>query len=172
MLTNIPEQMNENDQPVEPEAARELKDGSRNRFSFFSFRWNGNITENEDAPVLFSRTAVFFFTLVLSVLYGGIMMYMNLSRLRNNRGKLIVAAFTVLYIVLVFVLRFISEFLSMFTLFFNLMAGFILVNVLWEKLVGAATVYRPRSVKVPILIALGLTVLASAVVFYYLRNLP
>jgi len=72
-------------------------DNGKNPFGFFSTDWKFNVTKDESAPKLYSRQSIYFFTCICSVFFGGTLMFINLKKLKNKQGQLIVAVYSIVY---------------------------------------------------------------------------
>lgn len=132
------------------------KKKERSPFGLFSTNWGLGIVDNKEASALYSRKAIFFFTLFFSVLFGGVLQFLNMVKLRNKQGQLVVAVYTVLYgIISTMVLLHLKRSTSL-TLFINLLGSYPLYIYIWRKYIGDYTEYRPRNIWIPLVIGLGI----------------
>ena len=54
-------------------------------FKFFNTKnWKYNIVTDEDAPILYSRKAIYFFSCFFSVITGGILLSINLKKINRK----------------------------------------------------------------------------------------
>ncbi|MDP4186540.1 MAG: hypothetical protein Q8905_00700 [Bacteroidota bacterium] len=143
-----------------------IKDSNgKNPFSFFSTDWKYNVVDNENVSVLYSRKAIYFFTVFCSVFFGGTLMFLNLRKLKNKQGQVIVAIYTILYGVISFIILAQFERSTILTLIVSMIGSFPLYNYFWEKYVGRATEYKPKPIWIPLIIALLILALYMIVVF-------
>lgn len=132
-----------------------VKDSNeKNPFSLFSTNWKYNIVDNEDAPVLYSRKVINFFTIFCSVFFGGSLMFYNLRKLKNKQGQIIVAIYTILYGVISFIFLAQFERSTILTLIVSMIGSLPLYNLFWEKYVGKSTKYKTKTIWIPLTIAL------------------
>jgi hypothetical protein len=135
----------------------------KNPFSLFSVDWKYNIVDNENAPVLYSRKAIYFFTVFCSVFFGGTLMFLNLKKLKNKQGQLIVAIYTILYGVISFTILAQFERSTILTLIVSMIGAFPLYNYFLAKYIGRATEYKPKPIWIPLIIALMILALFTIV---------
>lgn len=144
---------NEISQP-DPNDMKINDSNGKNPFSFFSTDWKYNVVDNEKAPVLYSRKAIYFFTVFCSVFFGGTLMVLNLRKLKNKQGQIIVAIYSVLYGVITWTILAQFERNTFLTLIVSMIGSFPLYNYFWEKYVGRATEYKAKSIWIPLIITL------------------
>lgn len=155
-----------NEIPQQDSNDLKIKDNNgKNPFSLFSTDWKYNVVDNENVPVLYSRKAIYFFTVFCSVFFGGTLMFLNLRKLRNKLGQIIVAIYTILYGVISFTILAQFERSTILTLIVSMIGSFPLYNFFWEKYVGRATEYKPKPIWIPLIIALVILGLFMIVVF-------
>lgn len=100
-------------------------------------------------PQLYSQVAVIGFTLIFSVIAGGILMNANLKQLGNEVGRKTIILFTFAFVALeIFVMFLVSPALN---LVFNIVASAILGLVFWAKYIGNIN-YQSKSIVKPLLI--------------------
>jgi len=144
--------------------SKEEKVNTRNPFGFFS-EWDYNITKDQEAPLLYSRLTIYAFTIFCSVFFGGVLMFLNLRRLKNKHGQVVVAIYTILYGATVYpaLMQFDMR-LSVLNLA-NILATIPFCTIFWGKYVGKTTKYRTESVLIPSII--GSVVLALIIILMF-----
>ena len=143
---------------------RKVKTNTRNPFGLFS-EWDYNITKDQEAPLLYSRLAIYVFTVFCSVFFGGVLMFLNLRRLNNKHGQVVVAIYTILYGAIVYpVLELFDMRISLLNLV-NILATIPFCTFFWGKYVGKATKYRTESVLIPSVI--GSVILALTIILMF-----
>ena len=143
-----------NDKPNDINKLKENEKELKNPFSVFSQNWKFNVVDNVDAPELYSRKAIYFFTILCSVFFGGTLMFINLRKLKNKQGQIVVAAYSILYGVISFTLLDQFKRNTMLTLLVSMIGSLPLCNFFWGKYIGINTEYRPKSIAVPLVISL------------------
>jgi FtsH-binding integral membrane protein len=126
----------------------------RNSFSFFSTDFKLNVVDKIDAPELYSRRAIYFFTIFCSVFFGGTLMFLNLRKMKNKQGQIIVAIYSILYGVISFTILAQFQRNTILTLLVSMIGSFPLYNYFWGKYVGTITEYKAKSIWIPLIIAL------------------
>ncbi|UYZ58527.1 hypothetical protein [Hymenobacter latericus] len=118
-----------------------------------------------DAPALYSPTTVVVFS-VFSFLIGGVLMLMNLLRLRRYGGAALLVALVVLGISgLGWISRLIAVRPEYIFLGINVVLAALYVYVLWPNFIGAQT-YRPRGWLMPLLVIFALNMLFMLLLRY------
>jgi FtsH-binding integral membrane protein len=136
----------------------------KNPFSFFSTDWKYNVVDKVDTPSLYSRRAIYFFTVFCSVFFGGTLMFLNLRKLKSKQGQIVVAVYSILYGVISLAILGQFERNTMITMLVSMIGSFALYNYFWEKYIGRDTEYRAKSIWKPLTIALLILVLFMIVV--------
>ncbi|QQL48256.1 hypothetical protein [Mucilaginibacter ginkgonis] len=125
---------------------------------------------------IYSRTAVFWFTLIFTTLFGGTLLVLNLRGAGYTRRAIIVGVFSVAYYVVeTFAATFIAKnyllhlkaqdllfALSVIKLAFDLTAALILVLVFYKRYFPEKD-YYPKSVTAPLAVAFVLFVIYSII---------
>ena len=125
--------------------------------------WKKNVVIDKDAPEFYSEKAIYLFSVIFSIIFGSILMAINLSKTENKKGVFEVLGFGILFFALqVYLLSMIAR-STMFTFVFSAVGALILNYYFWRKYIGAETKYRAKSIWVPLII--GIVVL---VFFMYL----
>lgn len=124
-----------------------------------SRRWNKNLVKDENAPAFYSERVIYFFSAVFFVLFGSILVALNIKRTESRKG---------FWQVLLFGLFFTAGQIAIFesiprnsalTISFNLFGAFILQKFFWQKYIGNDNKYRARSIWIPLAIGIALSAL-------------
>jgi hypothetical protein len=125
---------------------------------FSSPDWKINITTDPDAPKLYSRLAVWIFSISFSVICGGILLSINLKKTGNKKAILQVMAFSIVYTALLIIaLNQLEKRSTVLTLGFNAIGGFVLSNLFWGKYIGKDLKYRTRASWLALIIGISIT---------------
>jgi len=122
--------------------------------SLFSTNWKFNVVTKEPAPELYSRKAIYFFTVFCSVFFGRTLMFLNLRKLKNKHGQIIVAIYSILYGVITWSILTQFERNTILTMVVSMIGSFPLYNYFWAKYIDKNTEYRAKSIVIPLVIAL------------------
>lgn len=141
-------------------------ENQNNTLGLFAANWKLNIVDNYDAPELYSRKAIYIFTVFCSVLFGGALMFVNLGKMKNTKGQINVVIYSVLYLLVSIFIQIQFERNTIVSLFFNVLGSFMLYNYFWAKYIGAQTQYKPISVTIPVIAAIVFVMLLIAFRLY------
>jgi hypothetical protein len=136
--------------PKRPEHDRKGK----NPFSLFSTDWKYNVVKNAEAPELYSRQAIYFFTVFCSVFTGGTLMFLNLWKLKDRKGASAVAAYSMIYGAVTLLILLQLKRNVVLAMIAGLIGSFPLCNYYWEKFVGKYTGYRTKSILIPLIVVI------------------
>ena len=122
-----------------------------------------NIFDNlKPLPVYYSEKAIYGFSVLMGILFGSILMAMNLNNTPAKKGVWQVLAFGVSYTALeLLVLSRFSNAYTSLTIAFNIAGALVLNRLLLEKFIGKGIEYTNRSILIPAIIA---TVFAALVI--------
>lgn len=141
------------------QARMEIAANATQSLSFYADGSRDLQVKDPDAYVFYSRTVIKAFTFFFSPVFGAVLMAMNLSKTRNSAAILRVILFGVGMVIL-------ENVIVAFTglnLFINLALAFTnayLIDMLfWNRYIGNATLYKPRSFWPPLVIAIALSAL-------------
>lgn len=126
----------------------------KNPFGFFSMDTKFNLTQDLNAPILYSRQAIYYFTCFCSVFFGGTLLFINLRKLKNKKGQLVVAVYSIVYGVTQIAILSQFERNIVLTMLVSMVGSFPLCNTLWERYVGRSTSYKPKSILRPLISAI------------------
>jgi len=153
---------------IELKIRKRIQDERVKGFMAFRF-WEKDKMVDSNAPLLYSKASIVFFTVIFSSLFGTVLLSMNI---RDRIEKLRVMVFGVTYtiIALAFV-NIVSESISISRVFINMalniVGAFVLVVVLWKEQLGEVR-YRPRPIWKPLLISVIILVAIKLFIDFYL----
>jgi hypothetical protein len=125
---------------------------TKDPFSFFSTNWKFNIVEDQNVEALYSRKAIYFFTCVFSVIFGGILMSINLKKVNRKDCIWVVLSYTIIYSALMFSVLTQFERNTILTLLASMFGSFAFNNFFWKKYIGVETKYRTKPIWIPLII--------------------
>ena len=145
------------------QAMRENAALSGNSQGFFNKEYKNVIVGDPDAPLMYSRRVIYFFSVLFGALFGSIMLAINIGKL----GKRTEALYTVLFgiaftTIQVFIgMRAAPGSSTSYGILFGFAAAFCLDFFFWKRVIGYSTFYRKRQIWVPLIIGI---VLASLII--------
>jgi hypothetical protein len=114
-----------------------------------------NVTEDPNAPLLYSPKFILVYGALFSVLFGGILMAVNFARLGKQKLAWMVALSALLYSVLQgTLLNSIDQ--DMLTVPLTILGVYLLEQLIWKPNVSPDLKYRKRKIWIPLLIAIGI----------------
>ena len=151
------------------QARREMAKGTKTNYSVFSNRDQNNLIEDPDAPLLYTRRAVYIFSFLFSTLFGSILMAMNVAK-TDRPGR---AVWVVLYgIVYTLIIVFLSASANMgpaFSVVTAIAGAYGLELFFWNRFIGSETLYRARPIWVPLIIGLVIAAIVVYTVFVSMK---
>jgi hypothetical protein len=130
---------------------------SNKTWNSFLVKWKINIVDDVNAPQLYSRQVINIFSILFSVLFGGILLAINLKTVNNKKAIFPVLAFSVLYTgLVVFILNLIPGSTTTLTVVFNLLGAIVLYNFFWGKYIGKEFQYRTKPFWIPLVIGVAI----------------
>jgi len=137
------------------------------RLGFFNSTAKNVIVKDREAPSLYSRQALYVFTVLCGALFGSIMLAVNVGKTKKPRNAVWVILFGIAFTALqVFV---ISTYArpgsgSSGAIIGGIIAAYTLDFLFWKPFIGYSTFYRARPIWVPLIIALVIVGLLIAAV--------
>jgi len=123
---------------------------------------------DESAPLLYSKRAIYTFAFLFSVLFGAVLIVLNLRSLKKPEGVVPTISFSIAYLVTVtLILGFLESHLkATFSSGYlvSSLGAWLILKLVWDKYIGKDTNYRKRSVFAPA--AIGILI----VVAYFLLH--
>lgn len=124
----------------------------------FSIFRDPNIVDDLNAPRLYSRYSIRFFTILFSTLFGGILLSINLNRLGRKREIFYVIGFSLVYSYLVYYLTTLKpESATTITLMMNLLGSLVLEEVFWKNYIGKNFKFRRQPIAGALLVGFGIS---------------
>ena len=122
--------------------------------------------EVEELPILYSDKVIYTFSILFSVLFGGILFANNLKTVGDKKGTLPVIVFSVLYTGLTIYLVNLINANSSATFILNMIGALIINNLFWNKYIGKSQLYHKKSYKKPLIIALAIFIPLAALIIW------
>ena len=114
--------------------------------------------EDESAPLLYSKRAIYTFSFLFSVLFGGVLIVLNLRVLKKPEGVVPTLSFSIAYLATVaLVLGFLE---SRFNInpsngyLVSYIGAWLILKMVWDKYIGEEIKYRKRKLLIPAIIAI------------------
>ncbi|MCK4923129.1 MAG: hypothetical protein KAS71_18905 [Bacteroidales bacterium] len=119
-----------------------------------------NISNDPTLPRLFSRFSIRFFALLFSTFFAGILLAVNLYRLKKKDHILIVVLFSFLFAYLtVFISGKYPDKLTLITIIMNVIGALLLEEMFWNRLIGRNFKFQRQSILPALLIGVVVSLL-------------
>lgn len=151
------------------EAHVELAAASNSNIGMFSSSYKNSLVEDPDAYAFYSRRAIKVFTLFCGALFGSILFAINISKTPRKGEAVSVILFGILFTVIEVVISYYARLNTASGIFFGIVAAYSIDYFYWSKAIGNETLYRARSYRIPLAIALAIVALNLFLLFYNKR---
>ncbi|HVW98746.1 MAG TPA: Nif11-like leader peptide family natural product precursor [Mucilaginibacter sp.] len=142
-------------------ARREIAAGNNHNPGIF--RNDANLyIDDPDAPIYYSKRAILIFSILFSVLFGSVMLAMNVSRSREAGKAFLVVLYGLGFTVLTGLLTSSIKMNLGITIITAYVGALIMEMLFWNRYVGKTTLYRPKPIWGPLITGI---LLASIIVY-------
>jgi hypothetical protein len=119
--------------------------------------WTNNVVTDLDAPALYSHRAIFTFSTIFTVVFGAVLLFSNTKDKGNARWAVLL--FGILYSGLgIVLLSLLPSKNSVLTFSINGLGAWIMMQLFWNKFIGAETKYRTKPIWKPLIISVLITI--------------
>lgn len=128
-----------------------------------------NITfEEKKLPSLYSMTSIRIFSVLFSVLAGGILMAINLNRTTQKTESYKVLGFSLLYtVVSISIFSLLGTQSPIMSVILNLLGAFLIDELFWKRVLGREFKFQKQQIWTALLIAL---IIISPLVWYAIKT--
>ena len=156
------------ERPLSEEEKEKIRTGLRDRSrlalgedekasaSWMWGNWKKNVVRDPNAPELYSERAIYNFAFFFGVLFGSILLAMNMRRTESRNQLGVIILFGILFTCFQVGLGVSAPKLNGLSPILSIAAASILRLYFWPKYIGKDTKYRKRTVWVPLTIGLGI----------------
>ncbi len=148
--------MEEKEKMKKEDIVIEEKTDNSDHFKFFGTNWKFNIVSDENAPKLYSRRVIYIFSILFTVVTGGILLSINLKRVNRKDVIWIVLGYSIAYTAISVSILSQFERNTILTLLVSMLGSFALYNYFWKKYIGAETKYQTNPIWIPLVICIGI----------------
>lgn len=119
--------------------------------------YNAEITDKEILPQLYSKRVIYVFSIIFSTLFGTIILMSNLKQTGNNKARLEVLVFGIIFTVGSILSLNTLEMQANFGLPLNIIGGLILNEFFWNRYIGKETNFEKKSWHKPAIVSAMIT---------------
>lgn len=109
---------------------------------------------DENSPILYSDKVIWVFSILFSVIFGGILLAINLKEVDKKKGIMPVIVFSIIYTALSIYILNLNKIGTGGVLIACAIGALILNELFWKKYIGKGIVYHRKSFVKPLIIAL------------------
>ncbi|MEZ5013540.1 MAG: hypothetical protein R2794_04550 [Chitinophagales bacterium] len=120
--------------------------------------------ENVPLPVFYSQTAILAFTIFFSPIFGGTLLAMNVSRI-HKKAVWPIVIFSIIFTAFSGYVGYVTPQGSIVTLLIPIAGALLLSEFMWNRYIGKNVRYQRRSIFIPLVIALIITL--PLIYFFY-----
>jgi len=113
-----------------------------------------NAVPDENSPTLYSDRVIYTFSVLFSVIFGGVLFAINLKTVNKKEGIVPVTIFSIFYAALSIYILNIVNLGTMGAILFGAIGAMIINNFFWKKYIGKDVLYHKKSFVKPLIIAL------------------
>ena len=148
------EELNDIDNDIE----RQRKNAAMvdSRLGFFNSNAKNVIVKDAEAPLMYSRQALYAFTVFCGPLFGSILLAINIGKTKKPANAIWVILFGIGFTALLIFIgtRYFNQGSGSFkAIIAGIISAYILDFLFWKPFIGYATFYRARPIWVPLVIA-------------------
>ncbi|TKC63959.1 hypothetical protein FBD94_06345 [Pedobacter hiemivivus] len=126
--------------------------------------WKQNIVDDLDAPLFYSQTAIYIFSILFSVFFGAFMLASNCKDVGKPRWPVILSGFS--YSLLTIVILEYYDLSTPYTYIANTIGITFMYHLFWTRYIDAQTKYRAKPIWKPLVIAAVIFIPFIAMIIY------
>ncbi|MCB0739142.1 MAG: hypothetical protein KDC92_16650 [Bacteroidetes bacterium] len=116
------------------------------------------VTNDSDAPVLYTKRAITMFSVLFSTLFGSVLLMSNLKAIGNKNGRIWVLVFGIVYTVFIVVVANQFKTIMNLALLLNFGGAFILTEVFWNREIGREQKHQSKKIWKPLIISVLISI--------------
>jgi len=120
-----------------------------------------NFVSEEESVSLYSRSAVFGFSLFFSTIFGSILLMINLRRLGEKRKGYEILLLGIAYAILSSVLVDLAGANLVLSLVLNVLGGYLMSTYFWAKYIGLEFSHEKQSILIPLILGIAMSLIAT-----------
>ena len=129
-------------------------------------RKRNNITNDPNAPELYSKKVIMVFCGIFSTIFGAVLLMYNMKQTNNQKARNQVLIFGILYTIITLVIVNLIERAGNLVVIINIAGGGILTEYFWNRFIGKELRHRKRSWIKPAIISVLITIPLILAMFY------
>jgi len=120
-----------------------------------------NFVSEEEVVSLYSRSAVFGFSIFFSTIFGSILLMINLRRLGEKRKGFEILLLGIAYAILSSVLVDLAGANLVLSLVLNVLGGYLMSTYFWAKYIGLEFSHEKQSILIPLILGIAMSLIAT-----------
>ena len=119
------------------------------------------VSEEEALVSLYSRSAVFGFSIFFSTIFGSILLMINLRRLGEKRKGFEILLLGIAYAIISSVLVDMAGANLVLSLVLNVLGGYLMSTYFWAKYIGLEFSHEKQSILIPLILGIAMSLIAT-----------
>lgn len=119
-------------------------------------------------PTLYSQQVIYVFSILFSVLFGGVLFAINLKEADKKKGIWPVVIFTLGFTALVIYISTLTK-VGGASILLGILYAYIINNIFWRNYIGKETKYNKKSYRTPLIIALAIFIPLTILALWFLH---
>jgi len=120
-----------------------------------------NFVSEEEVVSLYSRSAVFGFSIFFSTIFGSILLMINLRRLGEKRKGFEILLLGIAYAIISSVLVDMAGANLVLSLVLNVLGGYLMSTYFWAKYIGLEFSHEKQSILIPLILGIAMSLIAT-----------
>jgi len=140
------------------QARRDLALSDAGNSAVFSRDDKNRHVEDPDAPAFYSKRVILVFSILFSVLFGSVMLAINVSKMQNLPKAVLVVLFGLGFTVMTVAIGATYHLSSPFSILFGYLGAYVMEYLFWRPYIGTATLYRVKPFWPPLITGVALVI--------------
>lgn len=129
-----------------------------------------NNSDENALPELYSPVAILGFSLFFSLIFGAVLMFLNLKKLGKSTQAINVLLVSVSIMVLMYFASIKFQLSQVVMLLINLGGGLLLIEFFWKKHVGIHTKFKKKPIAKAVLVSVIISIIVLATAYFIFKD--
>ena len=127
------------------------------------------MSKEESLPLLFSKRDIIFFSFLFSILFGAVLMVMNLRSLKKPEGVIPVISISFSYLIsVILVVKYLESYFHSKlpgSYLFSFLGAWLILDYAWDKYIGEEIKYQKRGRVIPLIVGVFISAIYLFIIF-------
>ncbi len=135
------------------QARRDMAKGGSTGYGAFNNSDKNLQVQDPEAPYLYSKRAIVVFSILFSVLFGSVMLAINVSKTQNITKALLVVLYGFGFTMVTVMIAENYNLNTGLSFVFGYVGAYSMDLIFWKNYIGSSTLYRAKPVWIPLIVA-------------------